>query len=151
MPPPPPLLPPVGIADVVNAFDQPNSRYRTPPNPVLAVDRGGGETQGHLYVASNFMPAVGVAPDGRVDVAFYDRRDDPGNRLLTAYLASSYDAGLTWVNARASDAQFDGDLSRHQDGRPFLGDYIGVADLAIPIWADTRHGRSDAYVTLLQR
>ncbi|HEV8360548.1 MAG TPA: sialidase family protein [Candidatus Thermoplasmatota archaeon] len=103
---------------------------------------------------SNFMPAIGVAPDGRVDVAFYDRRDDPANRLLTVYLASSTDGGATFPNERVSSAQFNGDLGRHQGGFAFIGDYIGVAssaDRAVPIWADTRDGTSQAYVALVPR
>lgn len=103
---------------------------------------------------SNFMPALDIAPDGRVDVAFHDRRDDPANRLLTVYLASSSDGGATWANARVGEAQFDGNLGIHQGGFPFIGDYIGVAstlDHAYPAWADTRTGRSEVFAALVPR
>lgn len=103
---------------------------------------------------SNFMPAIDVAPNGRVDVAFYDRRDDPANRLLTVYLASSADGGATWTNQRVSSAQFDGNLGRHQGGFAFIGDYIGIAStdaMAFPLWADTRSGTSQVMVGLVPR
>jgi hypothetical protein len=180
------FLPDEAIATFRGVGNQPNSAFRTPTMPALAVDpvsgalyavwtdRGldtadvygtrstdGGVTWSAVFRVnddaagkSNFFPAVSVAPNGRVDVAFYDRRDDPANKLLTTYLATSTDGGVTWVNSRVGDTLFNGDLGYHQAGAPFIGDYIGVAstdDHAYPLWADTRDGTSQVYVGLVPR
>jgi hypothetical protein len=103
---------------------------------------------------SNFMPAIGVAPNGRVDVSFLDRRDDPGNRYNVEYVASSYDHGATWVNTRVGEVGFDGTGCFHQEGPKFIGDYQGVASTnsaAHPVWADSRNGRCDVYTASLPR
>jgi hypothetical protein len=169
---------------------QPNSGYRTPSMPAVAVDRSGGPHDNHVYVAwtdgrsdasdiyavrspdggatwtaafrvngdplgrSNFFPAVGVAPSGRADIAFYDRRDDPANRFNLLYLASSTDGGLTWPNTRVGEVPFDGTGCYHQQGFSFIGDYIGVASTdanAFPVWADSRNGRCDVYTAIVPR
>lgn len=103
--------------------------------------------------ADQFFPSVAVAPNGRVDVVFYDRRDDPANKLLTLYYAFSVDGGQTFENVRVGDVLFDGDLGFHQSGAPFLGDYLGVAstnDTAHAFWADTRHGASDVFTAAIR-
>lgn len=53
-------------------------------------------------------PWVSVAPDGRVDVIFYDRRNDPDNVLADVYYTSSTDGGVSFdPNRRLSDRSFD--------------------------------------------
>ena len=108
------------------------------------------------------MPWIDVDPEGGVHVAWYDRRNDPDNRLLDVYYAYSGDGGETFApNVRITETSFDGDLAHHQSGAPFIGDYIGVdttnATVHI-VWADTRHtgepGReagSDVYAATLLR
>lgn len=99
---------------------------------------------------AQYMPWVDVGPDGQVHVVWYDRRDDPANVNNTVYYAH-LDPG-DWPeidpNLRVGEVAFDGDVGYHQTGVPFIGDYINVdaADgIAHLIWADTRHGRSEAY------
>jgi hypothetical protein len=103
---------------------------------------------GDLGEHDQFFPSVSVAPDGRLDVLFYDRRDDPGNRLLTPYYAYSRDQGATMANLRLGDVLFDGDLGYHQTDAPYIGDYIGIASTAraaYAVWADSRNGDNDVF------
>ncbi|HEX9765207.1 MAG TPA: hypothetical protein VGA36_00485, partial [Nitriliruptorales bacterium] len=108
------------------------------------------------------MPWIDVDPSGGVHVVWYDRRNDPTNRLLDVYYAYSADCGQTFLpNVRVTERAFDGDLGHHQSGDPFIGDYIGLdtTDVSAHIlWADTRHtgeaGRetgSDVYAATLLR
>ncbi|HET9051904.1 MAG TPA: sialidase family protein [Candidatus Dormibacteraeota bacterium] len=62
------------------------------------------------------LPEPSITPSGRIDVAFYDYRNDPfpapkpgdlGARQ-DVYVASSFDGGSTWTaNVRANDLQID--------------------------------------------
>src|SRR2546425_182258 len=80
---------------------------------------------------------------GRVDVSFYDSRNDPEGKLLDIYYAQSNDDGLTFPpNVRVTDAAFDPNLGVTGGGAAFLGDYNGIASNAAgahPIWADNRN------------
>ena len=67
-----------------------------------------------------FNPWISVAPDGRVDAAWYDWRDDitfaPGpeaeNALQHVYYSSSTDGGRTWSpDVRVTDRAIDRRLS----------------------------------------
>jgi len=85
--------------------------------------------------ATQYNPWVSVAPNGRVDLAFYDRRDDSNDVLNARYYAGSTDGGLTFVNVRVSDASWD------PDGFP-LDDYDMIASTARTaqlVWADGRN------------
>lgn len=54
-------------------------------------------------------PWIDAAPHGRVDVVFYDGRNDPDGALLDVYHASSHDGGVTFgANRRVTDRSFDG-------------------------------------------
>lgn len=70
-----------------------------------------------------FFPFVSVARNGRVDVVFYDRRNDPGNFLLDVYAGISFNGGVSFQNRKITDAPINPGSTR------FVGDYIGVASL----------------------
>ncbi|HEX9709532.1 MAG TPA: sialidase family protein [Candidatus Thermoplasmatota archaeon] len=93
--------------------------------------------------ASQFFPAVSVAGNGWVIGEFYDRRDDPENRLLSVYFAVSFDGGATYpVQVNVTDLGFDGDKSAGASGVGFIGDYLGIASsdfYAVGLWCDTRN------------
>ena len=83
-----------------------------------------------------FFPWMSSAPNGRVDLVFYDRSCDPtGDKLNCVTLASSSDDGATWAYTALLSTPFDGDLHHtctapgdpEACGRNFLGDYIAVA------------------------
>lgn len=55
-----------------------------------------------------YFPNMSVAPNGRVDVVWWDTRDDPGIRANDLYYAFSEDNGRTWSpNRRITDRSVD--------------------------------------------
>jgi hypothetical protein len=55
-----------------------------------------------------FLPMLSVAPNGRLDAAWWDTRDDPGIRSNDVYYSYSNDDGLNWSpNKRISDQTID--------------------------------------------
>jgi len=82
-----------------------------------------------------FFPWMSSAPNGRIDLVFYDRSCDPsGDKLNCVTLASTNDDGETWGYTPLLTVPFDGDLHHactapddpEACGRNFLGDYIAV-------------------------
>ena len=66
------------------------------------------------------MEALAIDPsDGSINVLFYDRRDDPHNRLATVTLARSSDKGRTFVNYAWDQTQSDPTAG-------CLGEYLGL-------------------------
>ncbi|CAN5827613.1 hypothetical protein BH24ACT2_BH24ACT2_15490 [soil metagenome] len=91
-----------------------------------------------------FLPAVAVAPDGRVDVVFYDRRADPDDVRAEVTLASSWDGGATFTSTTVSDTAFDSNIGfgSAQD-LPQLGSQLAVASQdsrVFAFWSDTTRG-----------
>lgn len=86
-------------------------------------------------------PAVAVdQSSGLVTLAWYDRRDDAGNKLYRVYYTQSADGGQTFLpnqvglTTAASDPTLDCNAT---------GDYMGLAasdGVAHPVWSDTRNG-----------
>jgi hypothetical protein len=96
-------------------------------------------------VATNnqIFPAITVF-NGKLDVAFYDSRNDPAAKLLDVYDARSTDGGVTFLsNVRVTATPFDPNIGITGGGTvPFLGDYNGVAANGSgvhPVWADNRN------------
>ena len=92
----------------------------TPRAVVAAVPRG-----------DRFAAELGAAPNGRLDVAFYDRSYS-GNALVDLTYATSSDFGATWQSARVTKSGFDPSLYGVPSGagvRPFIGDYNGIVSL----------------------
>jgi hypothetical protein len=75
----------------------------------------------------HWMGAVGVAPNGRIDVFWYDTRSNPNNQFSELYYSSSSDGGLTWTPNRVVSAPFDPSLGYPQQNK--MGDYMGVVSL----------------------
>lgn len=133
-----------GTPDVLFMRSTDNGRTWSPP---LKVNDGDGKRD---WDFPEIFPSLSVAPNGRIDVAWYDYRNDAGfkegDRRATfqdVYYASSTDGGRTFaknvrVNDRAIDRRFG----------PKLGSIdgpIGLAstDKAVFIaWDDTRNGNS---------
>ena len=89
--------------------------------------------------ADQFFPWVHVDPDGRVQVTFLDRREDPNNFLFGAYLATSTNGGVSFgPNIRVSDGIYG------PTNYGFLGDYTGAASGAA---SSIRSGPTDGTVT----
>lgn len=91
-----------------------------------------------------FFPWLSVDDKSRVNVIWYDARNDPGNQKLEVWGAVSRDGGQSFdTNFLISDVPFDPCLDS------FLGDYNGVVatpnDRIYPLWTDLRSGEEDAY------
>ncbi len=104
--------------------------------------------------ATQYLPHLGVAPDGRVDVIFYDRRRDPDDLFNDTYYTYSTDGGHSFAaNVRLTD---EGGTSR--SGQRYLipssrkrndiGSRLAVSsgdDRTIAAWADTRNAAISPY------
>lgn len=94
-----------------------------------------------------YLPQVAVAPNGRVDVLYLDRRNDANNVLTAASLATSFDKGKTWKSVTASDAFFNSQIGpRNERSSADSGSRIGLVSTnssALATWADTRRGTQD--------
>ena len=95
--------------------------------------------------SSQLLPRLSVAPDGRLDVLYYDRRADPGNRRTEVSLQSSFDGGKRFLpRLRISDRPFDSRIGYGSErGMPDLGNRLGLIstrERALGVWTDTRGG-----------
>ncbi|MGI8984812.1 MAG: sialidase family protein [Acidimicrobiales bacterium] len=119
-----------------------------------------------------YFPNVSVAPNGRVDVAWFDFRNDPfftpgesgnmgtavGERYWDVYYAYSNDGGATWSpNIRATDRMIDGSVGvtfNRSDIRAPIA--LASTDKAAYLaWADSRVGGTtneaeDAFFTRIR-
>ncbi|MEY2513050.1 MAG: hypothetical protein QOJ89_408 [bacterium] len=95
---------------------------------------------------AQYLPKLAVAPDGRLDVLYYDRRRDRGrNEANEVSLQSSTDGGERFtgrvvLSSRAFDAQVGFGVER---GLPDLGSRLGLLSddaRALAVWPDTRAG-----------
>lgn len=124
--------------------------------PTRLNDDPAGTRYGQYY------PQLSMSPSGRLDVAWYDWRDDPfppstvGNgqvlslfsdrgKFASVYMTSSRDGGATWSgNVRVNDVPID----------RTIGSWVNNADVMAPVavasfdagaavaWSDTRNGNS---------
>ena len=94
---------------------------------------------------SQYLPKLAVAPDGRVDVIYYDRRRDPANVLNEVSYQYSEDDGDSFSDRiRLSDRQFSSRIGFGLErGLPDLGSRLGLVSddrRAYGVWTDTRAG-----------
>lgn len=94
---------------------------------------------------AQYLPAVSVAPNGRLDVLYYDRRADPRNIMNEVSLQSSFDSGKTFTPALTlSSRAFDSRIGfGAKEGLPDLGGRLGLISghrEALGVWTDTRAG-----------
>ncbi|MGH9222818.1 MAG: hypothetical protein ACRD2W_03225 [Acidimicrobiales bacterium] len=100
---------------------------------------------------AQFTPTLSAAPNGRLDAAWWDIRDDPGIRANDVYYAYSEDGGQTWSkNVRISDQPINRTFGVWAVNFDVVSP-IGVAstnELAVFAWDDTRNSAEDATSTL---
>ena len=88
-------------------------------------------------------PNIAVSPNGRVDIAFFDTRNDPGTRGNDVYYVSSPDNGVTWgPNVRISDKLIDrkiGVFANNADVNAPPG-LAATKAFTVVAWDDTRNG-----------
>jgi hypothetical protein len=101
--------------------------------------------------ADQFQPQIAISPQGEVNIAYFDRRNDKrtleggqvthsGNYFVDEYLSRSTDGGATWKDTRLSHEMSDPELNAPvSPSGLFFGDYQGmVADdcFTIPFFQD---------------
>lgn len=128
-------------------------------DPDIMLRRSGDA--GHTWAASvrlnddamangrwQYLPHLSVAPNGRVDVIFYDRRNDPANVHNDVYYTSSADGGRTF----SSNIKLNRLSSNPRSGIRYLLAYAGTRvefgvrlaitswdDAALAAWTDSRY------------
>ena len=119
-----------------------------------SLPRGAGTWSGPVRVndtspregSAQYLPNLDVAPDGRLDVVYYDRRDDAEENVLNhVSLQSSRDGGRTFgprevLSSEAFDSRVG--LGTERDLAD-LGSRLGLTsddDGALAVWTDTRNG-----------
>lgn len=104
--------------------------------PVTLNDDGRPED-----LVGQFHPDIAVAPNGRIDVAWWDFRNDNGNFANDVYLTSSSDNGATWSpNVRVTDRSIPrrvGVWYGNADIRQAPG-LAATDDFTVVAWDDTR-------------
>lgn len=130
-------------------------------NVFFRASPDGGKTWGERRVlnddpirANQFEPGISVAPNGRVDVAWFDFRNSPTGPAVArgqddergfsdTFYTSSSDGGRTWMtNVRVSDRSADRSLGVWSNG--FSSRFnVGVASTNDSVhfaWQDSRNG-----------
>jgi len=120
---------------------------------VWSLARGAGRWRGPTRVndtpagdrTSQYLPRIAVAPGGRLDVAYYDRRRDVDDKFSDVSLQSSSDGGRTFSpHATLTNRRFDSRIGAGSEvGLPDLGNRLGLVSersAALAVWADTRAG-----------
>lgn len=98
---------------------------------------------------SAWLPAVAVAPNGRVDVLYYQGHRNTGDNQVGAYLATSADGASGFTATMASATTFSsaiGPMTGPSYLPPDLGSRLGVLSDnagALATWTDTRQGTAD--------
>lgn len=75
---------------------------------------------------AQWMPRVTVDGSGTIHIVHVTRAYDPEHNFMDAEWDYSTDGGKTWTQERVTSRSFDGNLGIHQEGFPFIGDYIGI-------------------------
>ena len=120
---------------------------------IWSLKPGGSKWEGPTRVndtkrrdrTAQYLPKLSVAPDGRLDVIYYDRRADPRNILNQVSLQSSFDDAKTFTKAlRLSSRSFDSRIGfGAKEGLPDLGSRLGLVSddrSSMGVWTDTRAG-----------
>ncbi len=127
----------LGDPDVLLWSLAPGAASWSGPVRVNDTRRGDGTAQ--------YLPKLAVAPDGRLDVLYYDRRADRRNLLNEVSLQSSFDDGRTFspavrLSSRPSDSRIGFGA---KEGLPDLGSRLALISTdraALGLWTDTRAG-----------
>lgn len=94
------------------------------------------------------LPRLSVAPNGRVDAVFLDRRNDPENLKADVYYTSSNDSGTTFTpNVRVTSESSDRRIGQGYQIPSAVGltEYgsrlalLSTRDGALACWPDTRN------------
>ncbi|MEA3204167.1 MAG: hypothetical protein QOI63_1847, partial [Thermoplasmata archaeon] len=72
-----------------------------------------------------FMPNLAVGRDGSLHAFWMDKASDAAHNhtFIDVTHGLSLDGGATWKTERVTTVSWDGELGKHQEGFPFIGDY----------------------------
>lgn len=92
---------------------------------------------------NQILPSIAVAPDGRLDIVYYDLATP--SLLENTYLISSSDGGATFSKPdRISTVSSDTTIQRVFGNGPFDGGYLvaSTSDTTYAAWTDSRRGNA---------
>jgi hypothetical protein len=94
---------------------------------------------------SQYLPKLAVAPNGRVDVVYYDRRADPRNRMSQVSWQYSGNGGKGFGRSvRLTERPFDSRIGFGSErGLADLGSRLALLSAkasSLAVWPDTRYG-----------
>ena len=134
-----------------------DGRLGDPDVRVWSLPRGASRWEGPTRVndtaerdgRAQYLPRLAVAPNGRLDVVYYDRRADRRNLMNQVSLQSSRDEGKSFgshvvLSGRPFDSRIGSGSERNM---PDLGNRLGMVSgdsSALAVWADTRGGTVDS-------
>lgn len=99
------------------------------------------------YQRNQYLPAISVAPNGRIDVAWYDFRNSTDNKVAEIVYRFSEDGGLTWSAEKFLTPPFDVHLGK--PGRSSkIGEYISIQssiDTTRIVYVGTYEGEQNLY------
>jgi hypothetical protein len=96
--------------------------------------------------AFHWFGTVAVAPNGRVDVCWYDTRATTNINLSQLYYSYSLDGGITWSPNQAVSPAFDTSIGYPQQDK--IGDYLAMIsfnDATCIAYSATFNGEEDIY------
>ncbi len=109
-------------------------------------------------ISHQFYSSINVSPDGRIDISWYDRRNDDSLNVSTDYyISSSYDNGQTFgPNTRISGMSTDFSTVGYMNNEFGVGEYnaiLSTTNYIIPVWADGRKndGDLDIYAAFIDK
>jgi hypothetical protein len=130
-----------------------DGRFGDPDVSVWSLKPGDSRWRGPVRVndtrkhdgTAQYLPKLAVAPDGRLDVLYYDRRVDPNNILNQVSFQSSWDSGKTFSRSlNLASRTFDSRIGfGAKEGLPDLGSRLALISdnrFALGLWTDTRAG-----------
>ena len=127
----------LGDADVWVWSSTDGGRTFAARSRVNDTEEGDGRTQ--------YMPQLALADDGRLDVAYYDRRADPDDVRNSVSVQSSFDGGRSFTpHAAVSDRSFDSRIGFGSEREMAdLGSRLALVagrHASLAVWTDTRAG-----------
>ncbi|HEY3250589.1 MAG TPA: T9SS type A sorting domain-containing protein, partial [Ignavibacteria bacterium] len=87
-----------------------------------------------------YWPTIAVDEQGNIAILFMDSRNTPNNTIIEAFIARSYDGGVTFTNELVSSEQSP---TNTPGSNVRFGDYIDIDYLGeniVPVWTDERLG-----------
>ena len=95
---------------------------------------------------THWFGTMSVAPNGRIDVCWYDNRANPAVSNSAMFYSSSYDGGITWTPNVQLTPYFNPNVGYPNQNK--MGDYIGMISdnrTANIVYAATFNGEQDIW------